>query len=87
MRNYITVSQSVRPTCRIRTAFTLIELLVVIAIIYLLAAILIGLSFLFKTTPMTSWFYKSGFAFYILGLGTSLYGFVMRCLIAGRPPV
>ncbi len=55
--------------------------------IYLLAAVLIGLSFLFKSTSVTPLFYKSGFAFYVIGLCTSLYGFVMRCLIAGRPPV
>ncbi|HEY3319807.1 MAG TPA: cytochrome c biogenesis protein CcsA [Planctomycetota bacterium] len=29
----------------------------------------------------------SMFAFYILGLGFHVYGFALRCLIAGRPPV
>lgn len=54
-------------------------------IIHLLAAVLVGLSFLFRTPER--WFYRAGFSCFATGIGLSLYGFVLRCLIAGRPPV
>jgi cytochrome c-type biogenesis protein CcsB len=52
-------------------------------IIHLLAFLLIGLSFLMNLPKL----FKPGFVLFIAGILMSLYGFVMRCLIAGRPPV
>ncbi len=34
-----------------------------------------------------SWFYRIALLTAIAGVGISIYGFVLRCLIAGRPPV
>ena len=52
-------------------------------IIQLSAFLLIGLSFLLNLPKI----FKPGFFIFILGIGMSAYGFVLRCLIAGRPPV
>ena len=56
-------------------------------IIYLVAALLTALSFIFKSPKAYNWLYVPGFSLFVLGLGMSTYGFVLRCLIAGRPPV
>ncbi len=52
-------------------------------IIHLVAFLVIGLSFLLEMPKL----FKPGFIIFIAGILMSLYGFVMRCLIAGRPPV
>jgi cytochrome c-type biogenesis protein CcsB len=52
-------------------------------IIHLTAAILIALSLLLNLPRLFPW----GFAVFGGGILISLYGFVMRCVIAGRPPV
>ncbi len=56
-------------------------------VIYLSAAFLIALSFVFKSPQAYNWLYIPGFCFFVLGVSMSIYGFVLRCLIAGRPPV
>jgi cytochrome c-type biogenesis protein CcsB len=53
----------------------------------LIAALLVGLSFLFKTPKFYKWFFIPGFVFFAAGIAFSVYGFVLRCLVAGRPPV
>jgi ABC-type transport system involved in cytochrome c biogenesis permease subunit len=52
-------------------------------ILFLLAALLIGTS----TVSGARWAYLGGWAFYLGGLGLAIYGFVLRSLISGRPPV
>ena len=52
-------------------------------IIHLTALLFMGLSFLLGVRAL----FVPGFALFIGGIGMSLYGFVLRCLIAGRPPV
>ncbi len=52
-------------------------------IIHLTAFLLIGLSFLLNSPRL----FKPGFFVFIAGILMSAYGFVLRCLIAGRPPV
>lgn len=52
-------------------------------VIHLLAFLLMGLSILAGWRRL----FIPGFAVFIGGIGMSLYGFVLRCLIAGRPPV
>ena len=52
-------------------------------IIHLGALFFMGLSFLLGVRAL----FIPGFALFIGGIGMSLYGFVLRCLIAGRPPV
>ncbi len=56
-------------------------------IIHLLAAILISLSLAFKNPKISNWFFRPGFLCFEAGIGISIYGFVLRCAIAGRPPV
>jgi ABC-type transport system involved in cytochrome c biogenesis permease subunit len=56
-------------------------------IIYLVAALFISLSLIFKSPKIYNWIYIPGFCLFLLGVGMSTYGFVLRCLIAGRPPV
>lgn len=56
-------------------------------IIYLVTALLIGLSFIFKSPKAYRWIYVPGFVLFVSGVVLSAYGFVLRCLIAGRPPV
>jgi len=52
-------------------------------ILHLTAALLMGLSFLFNPPR----FFKPGFALFIAGVLAGAYGFTLRCLVAGRPPV
>ncbi|HVZ79397.1 MAG TPA: cytochrome c biogenesis protein CcsA [bacterium] len=52
-------------------------------IIHLAAALLIGASFLLGMPVL----FRAGFLAFLGGIGMSGYGFVLRCLIAGRPPV
>lgn len=52
-------------------------------ILHLIAFILIGLSFLFASRAL----YIPGFIAFLAGIGMSAYGFTLRCIIAGRPPV
>jgi len=52
-------------------------------IIHLIAAVLIGLSFLTNLPA----FFKTGFWVFTAGILVSAYGFTLRCLVAGRPPV
>ncbi len=52
-------------------------------IIQLSAFVIMGLSIIFGSRLL----YKPGFALFVAGIGMSVYGFTMRCLIAGRPPV
>jgi cytochrome c-type biogenesis protein CcsB len=52
-------------------------------IIQLTAFVLMGLSLLFNSSLL----YAPGFGMFIGGILFSAYGFTMRCLIAGRPPV
>jgi cytochrome c-type biogenesis protein CcsB len=56
-------------------------------IIHLLAAIVIGSSLFSKNPKTARLFFAPGLLLFELGIGISLYGFVLRCLIAGRPPV
>ena len=56
-------------------------------IIQLVAALLAGLSFLFGAPSWNNYLFKTGLGFFMVGIGLSLYGFILRCLIAGRPPV
>ncbi len=56
-------------------------------IIHLLAAVLIGFSLFSKKSNAAGLFFAAGFLFFEFGIGMSLYGFVLRCMIAGRPPV
>ncbi|NUM88894.1 MAG: cytochrome c biogenesis protein CcsA, partial [Bdellovibrionales bacterium] len=49
----------------------------------LLSAILLSFA-VFSPAP---WLYASGMGLFLLSFVTQIYGFVMRCLIAGRPPV
>lgn len=56
-------------------------------IIYLAAALLTALSLIFKSPKAYNWLYVPGFALFVSGVGMSIYGFALRCLIAGRPPV
>jgi cytochrome c-type biogenesis protein CcsB len=51
--------------------------------INLAAAILIGFSILFQLPKL----FKPGFLIFMAGILMSAYGFILRCLIAGRPPV
>jgi ABC-type transport system involved in cytochrome c biogenesis permease subunit len=52
-------------------------------IFYLIGCVLFILFFIFHKTL----FKKVGLATLILGLGVHIYGFTLRCLISGRPPV
>jgi cytochrome c-type biogenesis protein CcsB len=52
-------------------------------IIHLSAFLLMGLSLMMGV----KWLFAPGFLLFIGGIGMSLYGFVLRCVIAGRPPV
>ncbi len=52
-------------------------------ILYLLAALVFTFSFLFARSLMT----KLGSAFFLLAFGMHTYGFALRCIITGRPPV
>jgi cytochrome c-type biogenesis protein CcsB len=52
-------------------------------IFHLSAFILVGLSILFASRTL----YIPGFIFFLGGVVISAYGFVLRCIIAGRPPV
>ena len=52
-------------------------------IIHLAAFIIIGLSFLLNMPKL----FTPGFVVFIAGVMMSVYGFTLRCLIAGRPPV
>ncbi|MEI6234570.1 MAG: cytochrome c biogenesis protein CcsA [Planctomycetota bacterium] len=52
-------------------------------ILYLFAAILALFASRNKNKPL----YYGAMAFYLLGLGLHIYGFTLRCIIAGRPPV
>jgi cytochrome c-type biogenesis protein CcsB len=59
-------------------------------IIHLAAALLIGFSFFFKSPKQTKSLWTPslpGLVVFIIGIGFSLYGFILRCVIAGRPPV
>jgi cytochrome c-type biogenesis protein CcsB len=51
--------------------------------IHLGALILMGLSFLLQLPKL----FKPGFLVFIAGILISAYGFFLRCLVAGRPPV
>ncbi|MFO1518878.1 MAG: cytochrome c biogenesis protein CcsA [bacterium] len=42
---------------------------------------------LLALTAKKKFFYAAGLVFAVSGVGISIYGFVIRCLIAGRPPV
>ncbi|HTA77005.1 MAG TPA: cytochrome c biogenesis protein CcsA [bacterium] len=52
-------------------------------IIQLSAFVLMGLSIIFGSRML----YKPGFGLFLAGILMSIYGFTMRCIIAGRPPV
>ena len=52
-------------------------------IIQLTAFVLMGLSLLFGSRLL----YQPGFGLFVIGIFVSVYGFTMRCIIAGRPPV
>jgi cytochrome c-type biogenesis protein CcsB len=52
-------------------------------IIQLTAFVLMGLSLLFGSRLL----YQPGFVLFATGILVSVYGFTMRCIIAGRPPV
>ncbi len=52
-------------------------------IIHLAALTLMGLSFLLAVPRL----FTPGFVLFTGGIAMSLYGFVLRCIIAGRPPV
>jgi cytochrome c-type biogenesis protein CcsB len=52
-------------------------------IIQLTALALMGLSLISGSRLL----YKPGFALFVLGILVSVYGFTLRCIIAGRPPV
>jgi len=56
-------------------------------VLNLAAAVLCALSFLFRASRWTSWFYRPAYGLFLAGIGVSLSGFVLRCLVAGRPPV
>lgn len=53
--------------------------------IYLLAFLILGLSFFIKKIPI--WVGWMGFGIFIVGFLLHTYGFYLRCVIAGRPPV
>jgi cytochrome c-type biogenesis protein CcsB len=53
----------------------------------LVAAILVGLSFMFRNPKFVRLCYRPGLLIFISAVGFSLYGFILRCVIAGRPPV
>jgi cytochrome c-type biogenesis protein CcsB len=52
-------------------------------ILHLTAFILMGFSFLFGGRPL----FRVGFLVFVSGILMSTYGFTLRCIIAGRPPV
>ncbi len=52
-------------------------------ILHLSAFVLVGLSILFASRAL----YVPGFIAFLAGIGISAYGFILRCIIAGRPPV
>lgn len=56
-------------------------------IIYVVAALYAALSFLSKNPKIYNWLYVPAFCLFLAGIAMSTYGFVLRCLIAGRPPV
>ncbi len=56
-------------------------------IVHLLAAVLMGFSLSTKNPKISALFFKPGFLAFEAGIGISIYGFVLRCAIAGRPPV
>lgn len=52
-------------------------------ILHLVAFLLMGISLL----TGIRWLFRAGFSVFILGILMSGYGFVLRCVIAGEPPV
>jgi ABC-type transport system involved in cytochrome c biogenesis permease subunit len=56
-------------------------------IIHLAAAVLIGFSFSTQSPNISGWIFRLGFLCFEAGIGVSVYGFLLRCVIAGRPPV
>ena len=52
-------------------------------VLYLLTLVLGALTFRVKAR----WVYAAVLAIFLLGMAIHVYGFVLRCLIAGRPPV
>jgi len=56
-------------------------------IIHLFAAIIIGISLYSRKTELSKKVFRWGLFLFEMGIGISLYGFILRCLIAGRPPV
>ncbi|HTC21979.1 MAG TPA: cytochrome c biogenesis protein CcsA [bacterium] len=56
-------------------------------IIHLAAAVLIGFSFSTQSPKVSGWIFRLGFLCFEAGIGVSVYGFLLRCVIAGRPPV
>lgn len=38
-------------------------------------------------SPFTTWLRRTGYGFFLAGFGLHAYGFYLRCVIAGRPPV
>ena len=56
-------------------------------IVHLLAAVLMGFSLSTKNPKISALFFRPGFLCFEAGIGISIYGFVLRCVIAGRPPV
>ena len=72
---------------KIEVQFNALKPFLLAWIIHLLAALFIAASLLSRTPSMVNLFFRPGFGLFMIGIGMSLYGFVLRCIIAGRPPV
>lgn len=57
-------------------------ILYTVGFLFLLGAIIAG-----KRQSAVTWWNRAGISFLVLGIGLHTYGFVVRCLISGRPPV
>jgi len=56
-------------------------------VLHLAAAVLCALSFLSRKPGWTAGLFRPSYALFLCGVAVSLYGFILRCQVAGRPPV